>query len=135
MSLRTISYYCFAYYWRVSTRLLHTILVETAVLGHRPLCMFPFQRVMSTYSVFFIDLINAHFMSFIWLAWFGADVLVSVYYSLLWHATILVSFICTWSLLPTKLYWLLYSDTSYLMRALIPYQSFISVVKSCCYCC
>ena len=52
-------------------------------------------------SVFFIDLINAYFMSFIWLAWFGIDVLVSVYYSLLWHATTLVSCIYTWSLLPT----------------------------------
>ena len=44
-------------------------------------------------SVFFINLINAYFVSFIWLAWFGIDVLVSVYYSLLWHATTLVSFI------------------------------------------
>ena len=74
---------------------------------------------------FFIDLINAYIMSFIWLAWVGIDVLVSVYYSLLWYATTLVSFIYTWSVLPTKLYWYLYSDwfTSYLMRALIPYHS------------
>ena len=93
-------------------------------------------------SVFFIDLINAYFMSFIWLAWFGIYVLVSVYYSLLWHATTLVSFIYTWSLLPTKLFWLLYSDwfTSYLIRALITYHSqlvlllnhVVIVVKLCC---
>ena len=64
-------------------------------------------------------------MSFILPAWFGIDVLVSVYYSLLWHATTLVSFSYTWSVLPTKRYWLLYSDwsTSYLIRALIPYHS------------
>ena len=39
--------------------------------------------------------------------------------------TPLVSFIDTWSFIPTKLYWLLYSDwfTSYLIRALIPYHS------------
>ena len=63
-------------------------------------------------SVLFIALINAYFMSFIWLACFGIDVIVSVYYSLLWHATTLVSFIYTWSLLPTKLYWLLNNDWS-----------------------
>ena len=93
-------------------------------------------------SVFFIGLINAYFMSFIWLARFGIDVLVSVYNSLLWHATTRVSFIYAWSLLPTKLYWLLYSDcsTSYLIRALIPYHSHlllllnhvVIVVKLCC---
>ena len=76
------------------------------------------------------------------IAWFGIDVLVSVYYSLLWHATTLVSFIYTWSLLPTELFWLLYSDwfTSYLIRALIPYHSHlllllnhvVIVVKLCC---
>ena len=83
--------------------------------------------------------IYLYFMSFLWLAWFGIDVLVSVYYSLLWHATTLVSFIYTWSLLPTKLYWLLYSDwsTSYLIRALIPYHGYLlllfnHVVKLCC---
>ena len=45
--------------------------------------------------------------------------------SLLWHATTLVSFIYTWSLIPAKRYWLLYSDwfTSYLIRALVPYHS------------
>ena len=66
-------------------------------------------------------------MSFIWCAWFGTDVLVSVYYCLLWTAKTIVSFIYTWSLLPTKLYWLLYSDwfTSYLIRALIPYHSHV----------
>ena len=90
--------------------------------------------------IWFIDLINA--WSFICLAWFGIDVLVSVYYSFLWHSTTLVSFIYTWSLLPTKLYWLLYSDwfTSYLIRALIPYHSHSwlllnhvgIVVKLCC---
>ena len=63
-------------------------------------------------------------------------------YSLWWHATTLVSFIYTWSLLPAKLYWLLYSDllTSYLIRALIPYHSHlllllnhvVIVVKLCC---
>jgi len=47
----------------------------------------------------------SYFMSFILPAWFGSDVLVSVYYSRLWHATTLVSFIYAWSLLPTKLYW------------------------------
>jgi len=56
-------------------------------------------------------------MSLILAACFGIDVLVSVYYSLLWHATTLVSFIYTWSLLPA-ISW-----------------SFIIVVKSCCYCC
>ena len=91
---------------------------------------------------FFIDIINAYFMSFIWLAWLGIDVLVSVYYSLLSHPTTLVSFIYTWSLLPTKLYWLLYSDwfTSCLIRALIPYHihlllllnHVVIVVKLCC---
>ena len=61
----------------------------------------------------YIDLINAYFMSVIWLAWFGIDVLVSVYYT-----NTLVSLIYTLSLLPTKLYWLLYSDwfCSYLIR-------------------
>ena len=53
-----------------------------------------------------------------------------------------VTFIYTWRLLPTKLYWLLYSDwfTSYLIRALIPYHShlllllnhIVIVVKLCC---
>jgi len=33
--------------------------------------------------ILYIDLINAYFMSFILPAWFGIDVLVSVYYSLL----------------------------------------------------
>ena len=93
-------------------------------------------------SNFVIDIINAYFMSFIWLAWFGIAVLVSVYYSLLWHATTLVSFIYTWSLLLTKRYWLLYSNwsTLYLIRALIPYHSHLLlllnhvgiVVKLCC---
>ena len=86
-------------------------------------------------SVFFINLKNTYLMSFIWLAWFGIDVLVSVYYSLLWHAITLVSFIYTWSLLPNKRYWLLHS-----IRALIPYHSHLSlllnhvviVVKPCC---
>ena len=49
-------------------------------------------------SVFIIDLINAYFISFIWLAWFGIDVIVSVYYSLLRHATTVVSFIYTFLL-------------------------------------
>ena len=81
-------------------------------------------------------------MSFIWLAWVGIDVLLSVYYSLLWHATTLLSFIYTWSFLPTKLYWLLYSDwsTSYLIRALLPYHGHlllllnhvVIVVNLCC---
>ena len=79
---------------------------------------------------------------FILPAWFGIDVLVSVYYSLFWHATTLVSFIYTWSILPTKRYWLLYSDwfTSYLIRALLPYYSHlilllnhvVIVAKLCC---
>ena len=96
----------------------------------------------SQWFCIYIDLINAYFMSFILPAWFGIDVLVSVYYSLLWHATTLVSFIYTWSILPTKRYWLLYSDwfTSYLIRALIPYYSHlilllnhvVIVVKLCC---
>ena len=76
----------------------------------------------------------------IWIAWFGIDVLVSVYYSLLWHVTILVSFNYIWNSLPTKLDWLLYSFTSYLIRALIPYNSHlllllnhvVIVVKLCC---
>ena len=53
----------------------------------------------SQWFCIFIDLINAYFMSLILPAWFGIDVLVSVYYSLLWHATTLLSFIYTWSLL------------------------------------
>ena len=95
-----------------------------------------------TIELVVIDLINANFRSFILPAWFGIDVIVSVYYSLSWHATTLVSFIYTWSLLPTKLYWLLYSDrfTSYLIRAFIPYHSHlflllnhvVIVVKLCC---
>ena len=70
---------------------------------------------------------------------FGIDVIVSVYYSLLWHATTLVSFIYTWSVLPTKLYWLLYSDwsTSYLIipnhsRLLLLLNHTVIVVKLCC---
>ena len=59
-----------------------------------------------------------------------------------WHVTTLVSFIYTWSLLPTKLYWSLYSDSStpYLIRALIQYHSHlllllnhvVIVAKLCC---
>jgi len=54
---------------------------------------------------------------------FGTDVIVSVLLSLM-NCKTLVSFIYKWSLLPTNLYWLLYSDwfTSYLIRALIPYH-------------
>ena len=54
----------------------------------------------------------------------------------------LVSFIYTWSLLPTKLLRLLYADlfTSYIIRALIPYHSYlllllnhvVIVVNLCC---
>ena len=48
--------------------------------------------------------------------------------SLVWHATNIVSYIYTWSLLPTKLYKLLYWFdwfTSYLIRALMPYHSHV----------
>ena len=75
-------------------------------------------------SVFLIDLINACFLYILRLVWFGTDVLVSVYlslmnctnsnviylymkcitYLLLWTATTLVLFIYTWSVLPTNFY-------------------------------
>ena len=61
-------------------------------------------------SVLLIDLINAYSMSFLWLVWFGTDVLVSVLLSLmnclLWTANTLVSFIYTWSVLLAYFYWL-----------------------------
>ena len=68
---------------------------------------FPELELCLTTSIkHFKDLINAYFMSFLWLVWFGTDGLVSVYYCLVWTAKTQVSFIYKWSLLPTDFYWL-----------------------------
>ena len=68
---------------------------------------FPELELCLTTSIkHFKDLINAYFMYFLWLVWFGTDGLVSVYYCLVWTAKTQVSFINKWSLLPTDFYWL-----------------------------
>ena len=83
-----------------------------------------------TYCTLFVHytsgLINAIcsslWLSFLWLVWFGTDVLVRVYYCLLWTATTLVS------LSTHAVYYLLNcigylssdSSTSCLIRALVP---------------
>ena len=70
-------------------------------------------------GVYFVLIyVMPYFMSFLWLELFGTDVLVSVYYCLLWTVITLVPFIYTCSLLTTKLYWLfiLWSFTSWLIK-------------------
>ena len=124
------------------------------------ICCQPLTMVLNDQHVIFIESIPQQYVSLSIRKWFWAvmdlqetfvitceplSIIVSVYYSLLWHATTLVSFIYTWSELPTKFYWLLYSDwfTSYLIFSWVPYHSHLLlllnhvliVVEPCCYCC
>ena len=92
------------YLWRIIRKLythpkwkLYTFIMEFTIHEIKNTCT-------SQWFCSYIDLINACFMYFIKHAWFGIDVLVSVYYSIVWHATTLVSFIYTWSVLPAKRY-------------------------------
>ena len=78
----------------------------------------------------FIDLINAilNVFSMTCMSWYWCPctrILLS-----LMNCNNSSVLIYTWSLLPTKLYWLLYSDwfTSYLIMALIPYYSQLLVL-------